>query len=146
MIDRRHAIKGLATGFAGLALLLALGPLDAEAAPRHRHRRRVRRRVRRRIRRRVVVRPWRGVTRWVVPAAVAVGWELQHGDTVVVVQEITTVEVEGEVTEAIVTEDGQTIYIVREDDETNSKPQQGSMLPDSDTTSPYTESEEEVGR
>ncbi len=92
----------------------------------------------------MVRRRWRNRHRWVVPVALAVGWELVHEDRVVVVKEVKVIVVEGEETEAIVTEDGEEILIEREDDDTNRKAEQGSTLPEGDTTTPAVETEEEV--
>ncbi len=140
MTDRRTFLTHLTIAIAAMAAGITLLPDEGEAGPVRRERkrrRRVRRRHRRRRhRRRVVRRAWRGHHRWVVPVALAVGWELAYENRIVVVREIKVVEVEGEKTEVIVTEDGEEIYIVREDDSTNSAVQDGSFLADDDTTTP----------
>ncbi len=87
--SRRVFLAGLLT----LLTLLAPAALAHPGKHRHRHgpkrprirRRRVRRRrTRRRVRWRVV----RGRRRLIVPAAVAVGWEIVEGDKVMVVREV----------------------------------------------------------
>ncbi|MCO4774264.1 MAG: hypothetical protein KDA24_29830, partial [Deltaproteobacteria bacterium] len=70
--------------------------------------------------------------------------ELAHEDRIVVVKEIKVIEVEGESTEAIITTEGEEILIEREDDDANSKAEQGSTLPENDTKTPAVETEEEV--
>ena len=134
---------------AGTAAALAPASL-IEALPRRpavrRHARRVRRRVRRRIRRRVVVRMIAGRPVWVVPVALAAGWELVHENRVVVVRETKFVEVGGARTEVVVFagSDGKTeqIAIAREDTPENRENLEGSVLPDSDTATPGVEGEE----
>ena len=147
MQDRRDFLTRLAAAITAMAAGVAIWPEESEAGPvrkARRKRRRVRRRRRRRRhRRRVARRRWRNRHRWVVPVAIAVGWELQHEDRVVVVKEITVIEVEGETTDAIITTDGETIAIVKEDDATNSAAQEGSFLADDDTTTPGVEVEVE---
>ncbi len=138
MQDRRAFLTRLAAAVTAMAGGLVIWPEEGEAGPaRRRKRRRVRRRRRRRRhRRRVARRKWRNRHRWVVPVALAVGWELAHEDRVVVVKEIKYVEVEGEKTEAIITSDGEEILVVRENDKTNSAAEEGSFLADGDSTTP----------
>ena len=147
MQDRRTFLTRLAAAITAMAAGVTIWPEEGEAGPRRRKRRRVRRRRRRRRhRRRVARRKWRNRHRWVVPVALAVGWELAHEDRVVVVKEIKYIEVEGEKTEAIITTDGEEIPIEREDDKTNSVAEEGSFLADDDTSTPGVdvEVEEEV--
>ncbi|MCP4870510.1 MAG: twin-arginine translocation signal domain-containing protein [Proteobacteria bacterium] len=152
MTNRRQFLSGLA------ALIAAgvIAPEDALAGPRGRKRRKkkrrvrrkVRRRVRRRHRRRVRRRTVRGRNLWVVPPAVAVGWELMLDDKVVVVKERRTETIEDvEVTVLVVVDDAgkeQELEVHLEDDETNGQLLAGSVLPEEDTTTPATEGEEEV--
>ena len=147
-MDRRSFLTRLAIAITALAGGVATFPDEAEAGrparrARKRRRRRVRRRRRRRHRRRVVRRTWHGRHRWVVPVALAIGWELQHEDRVVVVHEIRVIEVEGESTEVAVTADGEEIPIERADDDTNKVAQEGSYLPDEDQTTAGVETDEE---
>lgn len=146
MLDRRTFLTRLALALSALGAGIAAWPEESEAGPRAKRRKVRRRRRRRRHRRRVVRRAWHGRHRWVVPLAIAVGWELQHEDRVVVVREIKVIEVEGESTEVVVTTDGEEIPIEREDDATNGKIEEGSFLADDDTASPGVdvEVEEEV--
>ena len=152
MLTRRVLMRCLLLAVAagsGAALL----PEIAEAGParraeRRRVKRRVRRRVRRRHRRRVRARVIAGRNHWVVPVALAVGWELNHEDRVVVVHEVRVVEVEGTRTEIVVVQgaDGKNeeIAVVREDDDSNGKEEQGTALAEGDETTPGIASEEEV--
>ncbi len=142
----------------GLAALLAAGvlvPDDALGGPRRKRkkrrrrvRRKVRRRVRRRHRRRVRRRVVRGRSLWVVPLAVALGWELMLDDRLVVVKSRRTRRVDEVdiVVLVVVDESGkdEEIEVHLEDDETNGQMMVGSALPEGDTTTPATESEEEV--
>lgn len=146
MMNRRE----VTTGLLALMALLAAGEADARPArrARRRTRRRVRRRVRRRHRRRVVRRTVAGRAVWVVPVAAAVGWELMLDDKVVVVVEDKGAKPDNPDVVVLVVKDEsgktQTIEAVREDTADNSKALQGSKLPDSDTTTPAVETEEEV--
>ena len=144
-MDRRNF---LGTLLGSLAAVIAVGGV-ANAGPRvRRQRRRVHRRIRRRHRRTVIFRTIRGRRMWVVPMALAVGWELADADRVVVVNEIKAVEVDGEKTEVAVVADaaGKTeeVPLLREDTAENKKEMPGSELPDDDTTTPAVESEEGV--
>ncbi len=154
MTTRRDVLSALA---ALIAAGVVLSPEDALAGPkgrkaRRRRRRRVKRRVRRRIRRRhrrrVRRRVIAGRNLWVVPVAVAVGWELMLDDRVVVVRERRTKRVDDvDVVVLVVADDsGKTeeIEVSLEDDETNSQVLAGSVLPDDDTSTPAVETEEEV--
>ena len=147
-MNRRTFLTRLALAITAMAAGTTFDPEEAEAGPARRavkrkRRRTRRRRRRRRHRRRVARRKWRNRHRWVVPVAIAVGWELQQDDRVVVVKEITVIEVDGEKSDAIVTTDGETIAIVKEDDDTNAVAQEGSFLADDDTTTPGVEVEVE---
>ena len=150
MVNRRTFLARLAVAITAMAAGVTVLPDEGEAGPvrreRKRRRRVRRRRRRRRHRRRVVRRAWRGHHRWVVPVALAVGWELAHEDRIVVVHEVKYVEVEGEKTEVVVTTEGEEIYVVREDDKTNASAEEGSFLPDDDASTPGVdvEVEEEV--
>ena len=131
---------------------LARASEDVEGGQRRpvvRHRRRVRRRVRRRIRRRVTTRMILGRRVWVAPLALAIGWELAlAADSVVVVREVRFIERAGARVEVVVVQgaDGKSeeLEIVREDTPDNIKAVPGSVLPDSDKTTPFTEAEEDV--
>ena len=145
---------------AAVAALIAAGvlaPEDAIAGPRGRKakrkkkrrvRRTVRRRVRRRRRRRVRRRTVAGRNLWVVPVAVAIGWELMLDDRVVIVKDRRTRSAdEVEVTVLVVVDDAgeeSEVEVHLEDDETNRQVMAGSVLPEGDTTTPATEGEEEV--
>ena len=146
----RRAFVGSLVGILGGALTPGWG--DAEGGQRRpvvRRRRRVRRRVRRHIRRRIATRVILGRRVWVAPVALAVGWELALApDRIVVVKETRFVERAGARVEVVVVQgsDGKTeeLDIVREDTPENTKAVPGSVLPDSDKTTPFTEAEEEV--
>jgi hypothetical protein len=145
LIDRRGALSLLAGFF-------VLGHEEAGAVQRRavrRARRRVRRRVRRRIRRRVAFRTIAGRRLWVAPVALAVGWELLlDTNRVVVVKETKFVERNGSRVEVAVVQstDGKTeeVEFVREDTSENGKDLPGTVLADSDKTTPSIEKEEEV--
>ncbi len=81
---------------------------------------------------------------WVVPVAVAVGWELMLDDRVVVVREVKKRDDVDVI--VVVDASGQTeeIEVLREDDDVNAEALQGTALPEDDTTTPGTEAEEEV--
>ena len=86
---------------------------------------------------------------WVAPVALAVGWELAlAANRVVVVRETKFIERAGGRVEIVVVQgaDGKSeeLEIVREDTPDNTKAVPGSVLPDSDKTTPFTEAEEEV--
>jgi hypothetical protein len=105
--------------------------------------------VRRRIRRRATFLIVAGYPVWVVPVALAIGWELVlNNNRVVVVKETKIIERSGTTVEVAVVQgaDGKTeeIEIVREDTAENSEDLQGSVLPDDDKTTPAIETEEEV--
>lgn len=139
-MTRRTMLLCALPACAAAAAALTAGHDDALAGPRRRMRRRVRRRVRRRIRRRVAFRTVAGKRHLVVPVGVAVGWELMVDQRVVVVQ-----KVQGD--SIVVAAPGgapETIVIIKEDTPENTAAQQGSVLPDGDTTTPATEAEEEV--
>jgi len=150
MIDRRRFLSSLAALIAAGVLV----PEDAFGGPRRRARKRrrvrrtVRRRVRRRHRRRVRRRTIRGRNLWVVPLAVAVGWELMLDDRVVVVKERRTNTVDDvEVTVLVVVDDAgkeQELEVHLDDDDTNGQMMVGSVLPEGDTSTPATESDEDV--
>jgi hypothetical protein len=118
--------------------------------PARRVRRRVRRRirVRRRFRRRAIRRIVFGRPFWVVPVALVVGWELALADRVVVVKETRIIEKEGNKVEVAVVQDsdGKTeqIEITREDTADNAGDLEGSVIADSDKTTPGVDSETEV--
>lgn len=102
-----------------------------------------RRNLRRRFRRRVDVRIINGRPFWVVPVALAVGWELVHENRVVLVKETRFIEQEGKKVEVVVVQDsvGRTeqIGIIREDTPENTVNLQGSEIPESDFTTPGVE-------
>jgi hypothetical protein len=148
-LDRRRLLTGLAAASAAFVF----GWSDADGAQRRARvvrgtRRRVRRRVRRRIRRPVVTRVIAGRPAWVVPLGLAVGWELVHDNRVVVVKEIKTFDRSGAKVQVAVVEDSsgkrEEVDIFREDTSENSKNLEGSILADSDKTTPGVEKEEEV--
>jgi hypothetical protein len=119
---------------AALGGLLAAS-VNADVRPLRR--RRIHRHViRHRYRRVAAVRVVRGRPHWVVPVALAVGWELVHDHRVVVVKEIKTIERDGAKTEMAVVQDqhGKTeeVAILREDTAENRQELEGSELPDSD--------------
>jgi len=136
-MNRRTLLASLA---AALAAALAFGLVGAEAQVRHPVRRRARRVVRYRYRRRVVVRIVNGRPLWVVPVALAVGWELVHRDRVVIVRETRVIEREGKRVEVALVQDsaGKTeeIEIFREDTAENRAELKGSALPEGDKTTP----------
>ena len=138
-MNRRTFFTSLAAVF-GAALTFGSGGVEAQ--PRHPIRRR-RLIVRRRHRRNVVVRIVNGRPFWVVPVALAVGWELVHLGRVVVVQETRVIEREGKRVEVAVVKDsaGKTeqVEIIREDTAENRVDLQGSTLPEGDTTTPGVE-------
>jgi hypothetical protein len=96
--------------------------------------------VRRRIRRPVVVQTRLGRPFWVVPVGLAAGWELSHSNQVVVVQETRILETDGVKSEVAIVQDAsgkaEKVEITREDTADNGKILQGSILDDSDTTTP----------
>jgi hypothetical protein len=129
------------------SLLAAVGA-DAAVLRRGVRRRMVRRRVRRRFRRRVITRVVLGRRFWVVPLAVAVGWELVHDNRVVVVKEIKTVVRDGSKVEvALVSDDtGKTeeVDILREDNRANAKDLGGSVIAETDKSTPGIDAEIEA--
>jgi hypothetical protein len=140
----------LVTLSGALSAVVMSGWSEAEGAqhPVRRARRGVRRRVRRRIRRRLTTRMVLGRAVWVAPIALAVGWELElAANRVVVVKETRFVERAGARVEVVVVQgqDGKTeeLEIVRENTPDNSKNLPGSVLPDSDKTTPGIEGEED---
>ena len=143
-LDRREWLTSLIAACGGV---LAFGWSDAEGGQRGRARvrRRVRRRVRCRIRRRAMVRVVNGRRLWVVPVALAVGWELDYEERIVVVKELKNVERNGTKLQVAVVQDsaGKTeeVEILREDTDENRKDLEGSVLPDSDKTTPGVEGE-----
>jgi hypothetical protein len=150
MQTRRTAITLLlAPALGGLSTFL---PDEAAAGPRGRKaarrsvRRKTRRRVRRRIRRRAVRRTVKGRKLVVVPMAVAAGWELELEGQVVVVQEVSTKQVDGSTVDVIVVKDSSgkvaTHYVLKEDNADNQASLQGSELSADDTSTPSVESEE----
>ncbi len=146
-MDRRAWLASLTSVLGGV---LVLGWNEAESGPRarRRRRRRVRRRIRRRHRRLVVHRIVSGRRVWIVPVALAVGWELVHDDRVVVVTQTKVVEKEGAKIEVAIVSgsDGKLdeIEIVREDTGENRKELEGSQLPDDDTKTPGVHAEIDV--
>lgn len=143
-MDRRALSAALA---ALLGATLAAEPLTVAAQVLRRRRRRVRRRIRRRFRRRVATRIVFGRRFWVVPVALAVGWELVHENRVVVVRETRIVERDGNRVEVAVVADssGKTeeIEIVREDTRENSQELEGSRIADGDAATPGIDAEVE---
>jgi len=83
-----------------------------------------------------------------VPVGLAVSWELMHENRVVVVKELKTVDRNGAKIQVAVVQDGagkvEDVEILREDTEDNRKDLEGSVLPDSDKTTPGVEAESEV--
>jgi hypothetical protein len=147
-MDRRRLLSAIAP-LIGAALTFKV--TDALAyRPARRVRRRVRHRirVRRRFRRRAIRRIVFGRPFWVVPVALAVGWELALADRVVVVKETRIIEKEGNQVEVAVVQDsdGKTeqIEITREDTVDNVGNLEGSIIADSDKTTPGVDSEAEV--
>jgi hypothetical protein len=145
--------RDFAAAFAAVfGATLTVDPTEADAQPARRaRRRRVRRRVvRRRYRRAAVTRVVLGRRLWVVPVGLAIGWELVHDNRVVVVREIKVVEREGARVEVAVVQDsaGKTeeVEMLREDTADNRKELEGTVLADSDRSTPgvETEIEEEV--
>lgn len=144
-VNRRSMLSLLAGLFAGV---VALGSAEPAAAQR-RPVRPARRRVRRRIRRHVAFRMVGGRRVWIAPVALAIGWELAlENNRVVVVKETRFVERSGARVEVVVVQgsDGKTeeLEIVREDNAENGKDLEGSVLADSDKTTPGIEKEEDV--
>ena len=140
--------RDFAAAFAAVfGAVLAVDPTNATAQPVRRRRRRIRRRVRRRYRRAAVTRVVRGRRLWVVPVGLAIGWELVHDDRVVIVREIKVVERDGAGVEVAVVQDdaGKTeeVEVLREDTPDNRKELEGSIIADSDQTSPGVEAEVE---
>jgi len=151
LVDRRGAIAAFAALFSGVLVFGVAGDVAAgqRRGAARRARRRVRRVVRRRIRRRIVFRTVAGRRVWIAPVALAVGWELMLADNrVVVVKETKFVERNGARVEVAVVQgaDGKTeeLDITREDTAENAKNVEGSVVPDSDKTTPTVEKEEEV--
>jgi hypothetical protein len=147
-MDRRKLLSAIAP-LIGAALTFKV--TDALAyRPARRVRRRVRRRirVRRRFRRRAIRRIIFGRPFWVVPVALAVGWELALADRVVVVKETRIIEKEGNRTEVALVQDsdGKTeqIEITREDSADNAADLEGSVIADIDTSTPGVDGEAEV--
>jgi hypothetical protein len=144
-MNRRTLLASLAAVF-GAALVFGCGEAEAQRGPARR--RRVRRLIRRRHRRRVVLRIVNGRPVWVVPVALAVGWELLHRDRVVIVKETKVVEKDGRKVEIAVVQDSagktEAIEIVREDTADNTVALKGSALPQGDTTTPGVEEEVEA--
>lgn len=149
--------------FLSMIILTAIAPLLGAGLTVHAHdvrahgrvrwvrrRRRVRRRirVRRHIRRRAFTRVVFGRPFWVVPVALAVGWELAHANRVVVVKEIKIVERDARRVEVAVVQDGsgktEQIEITREDTKDNAESLPGSVIANDDKTTPGIEREEEV--
>jgi predicted methyltransferase MtxX (methanogen marker protein 4) len=132
------------------AVAVSIGALagkvgDALAYDNPRRRVRPRLRVHRRIRRPVFIRTRFGRPFWVVPVGLAAGWELSHGNRVVVVRETRFIEKEGVKTEVAIVEDssGKTeqVEITREDSAENHRNLEGSVLDDRDASTPAIDSE-----
>jgi uncharacterized Zn ribbon protein len=85
---------------------------------------------------------------WVVPVGLALGWELDLGDRVVVVKETKFVVKEGTRVEVVVVQgaDGKNeeIEVAREDTDDNRKSLQGTVLADGDKATPAVEADEDV--
>jgi hypothetical protein len=128
---------------APLGIVLGLSMADALAYDNPRRRIRTRLRVRRRIRRHAFIQLRFGRPFWVVPIGLAVGWELSLKNRVVVVRETRVVESDGVKTEVAVVQgpDGKSeqVEITREDTAENRRNLEGSVLDDSDTTTPAIE-------
>ncbi len=141
---RREFFSAIAMPMAAIAILGASG---SQAYPNSRRKRRIR--VRRRIRRVAFTRVVFGRPLWVVPVALAVGWELLHRDRVVVVKETRIVERDGKKSEIAVIEDqhGQSdsVEITREDTTDNAANLPGSVVSEGDNRTPAIESEEDLG-
>ena len=141
-MNRRDLAAALAAVF-GAALIV--DPTHALAQAVRRRRRRVRRRVRRRHRRLAVTRVVRGRRLWVVPVGLAVGWELVHDNRVVIVREIKVVERDGARVEVAVVQDGagktEEVEVLREDTADNRNELEGSVIADSDQSTPGVEAE-----
>jgi hypothetical protein len=139
-MDRRKFFGALT---APLGIVLGLSLADALAYDNPRRRIRTRLRVRRRIRRHAFIRLRFGRPFWVVPVGLAVGWELSLRNRVVVVRDTRIVEKGGVRTEVAVVQgpDGKSeqVEITREDTAENRKNLEGSVLDDSDTTTPAIE-------
>ena len=135
--------KFLASLGVALCAVLLFGMDEDEAQLGRPSRGPARRILRRRFRRRVVVRIINGRPFWVVPVALAVGWELVHETRVVLVKETRFIEQEGKKVEVVVVQDsvGRTeqIGIIREDTPENTVNLQGSEIPESDFTTPGVE-------
>ncbi len=139
-MERRKLFGAL---IAPLGIVLGLSMADALAYDNPRRRIRPRLRVRRRIRRHAFIRFRYGRPFWVVPVALAVGWELSLRNRVVVVRETRIVEKDGVKTEVAVVQgpDGKSeqIEITREDTAENREHLEGSVLDEADTTTPAIE-------
>lgn len=138
--------RDFSTAFAtAMGVALAVGPGGALAQVLRRRRRRVRRRVRRHFRRVAVTRVVFGRRLWVVPVGLAIGWELVHDDRVVVVKELKVVESAGARSEVAVVQDSagriEEVELLREDTPENRKELEGSIIADSDKTTPGLEQE-----
>ena len=132
-MNRRTFFAALAAPL-GVALTLKAGDVFAYDNPRRWPP------VRRRIRRPVVVRTRSGRSVWVVPLELVAGWELSNANRVVVVRETHFVEEAGVQSEVAIVQDSsdkiEQVAIAREDTPENSRNLQGSVLDDSDTTTP----------
>jgi hypothetical protein len=138
--------RDFAAAFAAVfGTALAVDPTNALAQPVRRRRRRIRRRVRRRFRRVAVTRVVLGRRLWVVPVGLAIGWELVHENRVVIVREIRVVERDRARVEVAVVQDsaGKTeeVEVLREDTRENRTELEGSVIADSDQTTPGVEAE-----
>jgi hypothetical protein len=140
-MDRRKFFGALS---APLGIVLGLSMADALAYDNPRRRIRPHLRVRRRIRRHAFIRVRFGRPFWVVPVALAIGWELSLRNRIVVVRETRIVEKGGAKTEVAIVQgaDGKSeqIEITREDTAENREDLEGSVLDDTDTTTPSVES------
>ena len=145
-ISRREWLRVLVT--VGGGLLVADGVRAEGSQPRRAARRRARRRVRRRIRRRAIRRMVFGRPVWVVPVALAVGWELAYENRIVVVKEIKVVERDGAKIQIAVVQDRsgkrEDVEILREDSDDNRRELGGSILPDDDKSTPGVEGEDDA--
>lgn len=101
---------------------------------------------RRRFRRISFTRVVYGRPFWVVPVRLAPGWELMHGNRVVVVKEIRAIEKNGQKSEVALVEDNtgksEQVEILREDNGENAGEIGGSVVPDEDITTPTVPSKE----
>jgi hypothetical protein len=138
-MNRRNLFSMLAAP----AFALIFSSSNAIANPNPRRRIRGPIRVRRRIRRHAFTRVMFGRPFWVVPVGLAVGWELDHRNRVVIVKETRIIERDGRKTEVAIVEDNngkvEQIDITREDTAGNSRNLRGNEVPEGDATTPTVE-------